>query len=300
MKICYPQGENEHSLALGVCMISIWESRSESPPQILTHWVCKSFSFFPFAILCSCQAAFSNMLNRNTGFAIISVHNFVYHTGFLNSLLITLSFLISPYTEIVPLAFKLLQFLFLEYFSISLYAIYLCTTMKSHGFKNLNVFVLFSYMPKTGDWTEIQINTSVDSGSTFFWKGWTNGTVSYSLEDFRSLWDNNFSASACIICIFSWRWSKRGTETTFSSRKIKYSKVRKVKHFIFFHEIQMIYIAGGDSVQRLLMKEWRKLIDAAYAPLPLISYSVVILFLFLSLFLRLPKISYVQRAVKNE
>lgn len=66
----------------------------------------------------------------------------------------------------------------------------------------------------------------------------------------------------------------------------------------------MIYIAGGDSVQRLftslLMKEWRKLKDAAYAPLPLISYSVFILFLFLSLFICLLKISYVQRVVKSE
>lgn len=70
--------------------------------------------------------------------------------------------------------------------------------MKPHGFKNLNVFVLFSYMPKTGDWTEMQIDADVDSGSDFFRKGWTNGTISYSSEDFRSLQDNNCFASACI------------------------------------------------------------------------------------------------------
>lgn len=69
--------------------------------------------------------------------------------------------------------------------------------MKSHGFKNLNVFALYSYMPKRGDWTDMQINTSLDSGSDFFWKGWTNSTVSYSLEDFRSWWDN-FSVLAYI------------------------------------------------------------------------------------------------------
>lgn len=176
----------------------------ESLPQILTHWVWKSFSFFPFAMLCSCWAAFCNMFNRNTGLAIISEFIILSHWFFLNSLLITLSFLISPHTETVPLAFKLLQFLFLGYFSISLHAIYVYinayihTTVKPHGFKNLNVSYMFSYMPKTGDWTEIQVYTSVDSGSDFFWKGWTDGTVSYSFENFRSLWDKNFSASAYI------------------------------------------------------------------------------------------------------